>query len=226
MKKILIALSVLMTFSVQSQICEAVILKKGTSLTYTQFDKKGKETSKSTHVTSNVQTNDGNVSATITMESIIEKQDEPFKAEYNITCSDNELKVDMARFFDTNQLAAYQSTDMEVIMDGDILAFPSELSPNSALNDGTITVKVNSGAVTIVTLKMNITNRKVTKNESVTTAAGTFNCTKVTYDFESKVGFIKVRGSGEEWYSDYVLVKSASYNKKGKLISTSELTSK
>ena len=58
-----------------------------------------------------------------------------------------------------------------------------------------------------------------------TTAAGTFDCHKVTYDFDVKFGFVKAKGSGVEWYDkDKVLVKSESYNKKGKLTGYTELT--
>ena len=77
----------------------------------------------------------------------------------------------------------------------------------------------------VVTVTMDITNRKILGNETITTSAGTFVCKKVSYDFESKIGFIKVKGSGIEWHSeDKAIVKSESYNKKGKLTGSQELT--
>ena len=111
-------------------------------------------------------------------------------------------------------------------MDGDVLEFPSGMNAGDALNDGTITVKVNKEDFTLVTMIMNITNRKVHPNETITTKAGTFDCQKVTFDFESKFGILKIRGSGVEWYqNDKVLVRSESYSKKGKLVASSDLTS-
>ena len=76
-----------------------------------------------------------------------------------------------------------------------------------------------------MTMTMNIFNRSIVGEESISTPAGTFDCIKMTYDFDSKMGIIKVRGSAEQWYTkDQVMVQSITKNKKGKEIGKSVLT--
>ena len=68
-----------------------------------------------------------------------------------------------------------------------------------------------------------ITNRKVEAIETITTAAGTFDCVKISYDVESKMMFT-IKAKGAEWYAlETGLVKSESYDAKGKLTGSQEL---
>ena len=125
-----------------------------------------------------------------------------------------------------SKLLQYEGSDFDISIEGDMLYFPKDMSVGDELNNGTITVKVVKDGFTLVTMTMDILNRKVEANERVTTDAGTFECQKVSYDFESKFGIIKVKGSAQEWYhNDRLLIKSESYNKKGKLIGSTALTS-
>ena len=73
-------------------------------------------------------------------------------------------------------------------------------------------------------MNMNLFNRKVAGNESVTTPAGTFDCYVITYDSEAKMGF-KMTSSNKLWLSEgFGMVKQETYNKKGALIGKSVLT--
>ena len=72
-------------------------------------------------------------------------------------------------------------------------------------------------------LTINITNRKVVGVESVTVPAGTFECFKITYDMETKLGF-KASSSAVQWLNKGAgSVKTESYDKKGKLLGTTVL---
>ncbi|WP_117883617.1 TapB family protein [Aureibaculum luteum] len=225
MKNIILGLCLFFTLQLVAQDCNFLILNEGTLLEYTQFNKKGKETSKSTHKTENISSAGGKISALIKMSTSTGKEDETFSSEYKVLCTDGLIAIDMIRFFDSNQISNYNSDDFTVEMQGDILEFPNKMKVGTNLNDGSITVTVFNNDLKIVTVTMDITNRKIVGNESITTKAGTFNCIKLTYDFESKIGFIKVKGSGVEWHSeDKAIIKSESYNKKGKLIGSQELT--
>ncbi len=225
MKNIILSLCFLFTLQLVAQDCDFLILNEGATLEYTQFDKKGKETSKSTHNTENISNQAGKVTALIKMTTSTGDQEETFSSEYKVSCTDGMIAIDMIRFFDSNQISSYNSDDFTVEMQGDILEFPNKMDVGTNLNDGSITVKVFNNDLKIVTVTMDITNRKIIANESITTKAGTFNCIKLSYDFESKIGFIKVKGSGVEWHSaDKAIVKSESYNKKGKLTGSQELT--
>jgi len=214
-------------FTIHTQECNAALfLKKGNLLEYTSYDKKGKALSKASHETLSIKTEGNKLSAIIKIVSQDIKGKDSFSSEYKASCEDGLFSIDMARFFDNSKLQQYDVKDFTVEMDGNILEFPVGMNPGDILNDGNFTVKVSKGAFTIITMIFNITNRKVHANETITTKAGTFDCQKITFDFDTKMGIIKVRGSGIEWYQkDRVVVKSESYNKKGKLIGFTELTS-
>lgn len=229
MSKIIVftACAVLLVLNGFAQECgAALVMKKGRVLEYTSYTKKGKEDGKTLHETLSSENNGGKFMATIKSTIIDKKGEEAFLAEYKAMCEKGLFSVDMTRFFNTAQLSQYgDESQFSLEMDGNVLEFLGEMSPDTILNDGNFTVKVNSNDFTLVTMTFDITNRKVVGNETITTPAGTFECQKVTFDFNSKVGIIKVRGSGVEWYlKDKVIVRSESYNKKGKLLSYSELT--
>ena len=74
-------------------------------------------------------------------------------------------------------------------------------------------------------ISVDMLNRKVDKKESITTPAGTYDCFALSYDSEMKMG-MKMNFKIKEWISEGVgVVKSESYNKNGKLMGYSELTS-
>ncbi len=229
MKKKLI-LTIIMSFVIvvgtYSQECNAALfLKKGSELEYTSYTKKGKEDGKSIHKTTEVTESDGKFTADIKTTVIDKKGKEAMTLDYQAVCKDGLFSVDMSRFFNSAQLAQYDAEDIKLEMDGNVLEFPADMTSETELNDGNFTVRVNKGDFTIITMTFDVTNRKVVGTEKITTKAGTFECQKVTFDFESKAGIIKFRGSGTEWYlKDKVIVRSESYNKKGKLMAYSELT--
>ncbi len=227
MKKIiLLIIGLLFITSITAQECNAALfLKKGNVLEYTSYDKKGKALSKASHETLSIKEEENKLSAIIKVMSEDIKGKNSFTSEYEASCQDGLFSLDMARFFDTSKLQQYDTEEFSVEMEGDVLEFPVDMSEGSAMNDGSITVKVSKDNFTLVTMIFNVTNRKIAGKETITTKAGTFDCQKVTFDFDSKFGIIKVRGSGVEWYQgDKILVRSESYNKKGKLIGFTELT--
>ena len=227
MKKIyVIIIGLLFTITGIAQDCNATLfLKQGNILEYTAYNKKGKATSKATHETISVVKEPNITTATIKVISEDIKGKDSFTAEYNATCEDGLFSIDMDRFFDMTKLQEYDDQDFIIEIDGNVLEFPKGAVAGDALNDGSIAVRVAKTGFTIITMIMDVKNRKVHQNETITTKAGTFNCQKVTFDYYSKIGIFRVQGSGVEWYQDdKVLVRSESYNKKGKLIGTSELT--
>jgi hypothetical protein len=76
-----------------------------------------------------------------------------------------------------------------------------------------------------MTMTVKVYNRKVEAIENITTPAGSFECSKITYNIDTKVG-LSVKLTGIEWVSKNVgVVRSESYNTKGKLQGYTLLTS-
>src|SRR5690606_32954803 len=92
------------------------------------------------------------------------------------------------------------------------------------LDDAKITMEARMNGMKIMTMNMEIKNRKVEAREKITTPAGTFDCFKITYDTYLKA-VVKREYKTTIWFSPEAgTVKSENYNKKGKLDSTTLLT--
>ncbi len=224
MKKILISiisLFFIVNFADAQDCLSLYKHKKGTKIEMTDYDKKGKVTGKSVETV----LSRSKEKISLQIESYdIDADTVNFTSEYDMFCKNGNIYVSMKSYMDSKQMAAYQG--MDIAIDASDIEMPSHPKSGQKLNDGNIKIVITNQGVKMMTLTIDITNRKVEKRENITTPAGTFDCYKLTYDISSKIGFIKVNGSAAEWYSEGVgKVKSENYNKKGKLMSYSELTS-
>jgi hypothetical protein len=134
-------------------------------------------------------------------------------------CKDNVFYIDMEKYLNQKQMEGFK--DMEVKITTDDLIYPPKLYPGLELNDGSISLEIGQGLMNLTT---NIVNRKVEAFENITTLAGTFKCYKIAEDVKSKMGFIKVQLRNVTWIvKDIGTIRSESYDKKGKLESTTDL---
>lgn len=205
--------------------------KPGAEVVMTNYDQKGKVTSTSQMKVLEVnQTAEG---LQIKVESNIEVKEKgkKSKGEENSTlhsnltfyCKGGEFYVDMKEFMSSMNLDQYEG--MEFDISSKDMAIPSNPKQGDVLDDGSMTMIISNNGVKLVTITVDITNRKVGGYEKIQTPAGTFNCFKVTYNISSRFGFIKKIGSSSVWYTKGVgTVKSENYNKKGKLTDYSILT--
>ena len=139
-----------------------------------------------------------------------------------IVCENNVFKIDMSEYL-SEMLNAYK--DMELEFSGDNMAFPSKMSVGDKLDDASMNLKVRTGGMQIMNMDVTISNRIVEAKDKITTPAGTFDCYRISYDTQSKTKIINVTTSSTEWIADGVgVVKTESFNKKGKMMSYSLLT--
>ena len=143
-------------------------------------------------------------------------------SEITLTCEDGVFKMDMSDYL-SDMLESYQS--MEIEMKGDNLNFPSGLKVGDMLDDASMDITILNNGMKFMNMQVVISNRQVLAKENVTTEAGTFDCFKISYDMETITKIIKVKASAIEWIADGVgVVKTESFNKKGKLSSYTLLT--
>lgn len=194
-------------------------LNKGVTWTYQEFDKKGKLTSTNTTVVEDVIQSDSKTEFKIKAISNSEnaKKDEvPTENTFTYICENGVLKIDMSTLIPQETKDSF--SEMEVSIEQSEILIPSSLSVGQKLDDASIKMVVTSNGMTMMTMIINITNRKIEKMEDVTTGAGSYNCALMTYDMDTKMGFMKINTSTKEWYSSEVgIVKSESYDKNGKL---------
>ncbi len=220
MKKILSACIVtLIVFTAPAafgQDCEIYEdYKEGTSTKMAHYDKKDKLTGYTTMTVKERKEIPGGVSLTFVQE-YDDTEEYTFENEFGIECVNGEVKMDMSKLIDPNTLSAYE--DMEIDIVADDMSIPSGASPGEQLNDGNVTVTVDTGTPVKVSIKISMANRLVESKEKVTTPAGSFDCLKISYDMVTQIGFIKVKSATVEYYNKkHGVIRSESLDKKGKL---------
>ncbi len=209
----------------KAQPCELYYpVKTGTVLEMTHYDAKGKETGTSKTVIVSSKEIPGGMEVTARNEFPPRKKGEQaYSNEYTIKCINGLVTIDMKNYMNGESMAGFENMKMEV--SGDQLDLPANPKPGEMLKGGVLSVRiVNENGMQIMQMTTKISNRKVEAIESVSTPAGTFECVKISYDSEAKMLFT-VRAHGVEYYSKNTgLVKSETYDAKGRLTGYTVLT--
>lgn len=227
MKNLLLSSLLLLVagFGLRAQnVCESGYLafRQGVSFELTNYDKKGKVTSIQHQKINSVEADGDGFKANVSLEVSNEKGKNQSEGNYGIECKDGVLYMDMSGMFDPRSMAGFK--DMEMEMTGSALEFPAKLIPGQTLPDGNITMKASSGGMTLMTMTLEVTNRKVEATEVVTTPAGTFECVKISQETEMKA-IIKRKFRTVSWFAIGVgMVKSENLDEKGNVESSTVLT--
>lgn len=187
------------------------------------FDKKDKMTSMARQEVVERTVNGLDVSIRVRSTTYTADNDEMNSTELTLKCEDGLFKFDMQDFLDPKTMSGYEGMGLE--MTGDNLLYPARMNVGDVLPSATYTMVVKNNGITLLTTTITISERVVEAKEDVTTDAGTFSCYKISYKSHSKVGIINVHSSSVEWTAPGVgVVKTESYDKKGKLTGYSELS--
>ena len=219
--KIFILISVFfISFSSLSQnACKAYYpFEEGVQFEMTNYTKKGKKEGVIKYEVTNI---DGNV-ATIQTNIYDAKGKEITTMSYKIMCEGNTISIDFKSMVNPDMFKQYKDMDMDIT--GTNIELPNNLQVGQTLKDANMNMAIDMGGIKM-NMSVDMLNRTVDKKESVTTPAGTYDCFALSYDSEMKMG-MKMKFKIKEWISEGVgVVKSESYNKNGKLMGYSELTS-
>ena len=196
----------------------------GTKIEMTQYDKKGKMASVTQTNIQTIAEVNGQLEAGISATVLDKKGKEVHTGSYNIACQGDGYVIDVADMLSPALMKGTYGMDVEV--SGEALMYPNNLKVGDELPDASAEIEVSSGGMKVMTMTFNLSNRKVILEESVTTTVGTFNCYKLEYDFHMNAGFVKKTYKVVQWIAEGVgAVKDETYNEKGQLESSSELTS-
>jgi hypothetical protein len=194
----------------------------GTELEVQYFNAKDKLQTISTYKVTDVdQTADGmKIQTHLRVEP--QGKGDPFEDDFVFYCKGNTFYFEMEQFLKDMQMDQFENMDVSV--ESEDLGFPAKMVPGDVLDDANIKITIESGGMRIMSMTMNIIDRKVEGRESITTPAGTFDCYKITHTVESKtIGTVKM--SAVTWYSEGVgAVRTEDYNSKGNLQGYSILT--
>lgn len=195
----------------------------GNTWEITSYSKKDKVTGTTTYEILSVVESDSATTYEVQSTFFDNKGEQTYQSTYEAVCDKGIFHLDMTVMMDGNTMAAYENMDVEVDAT-DYELPPTDESAVGSLEDGTLKVKIASGGVNVMSMTVNVTDRKVEGLEEITTEAGTFNCLKMTQNVNTRM-VVKIEASSIEWYSEGVgMVRSESYNKSGKLTGYSVLT--
>ena len=228
MKKLLaaaIAVSVFMSWANAQSCSQFINAVNGKKLVYNNLDAKGKEQSKIIYTSTKK-----DASTVSNHTEIINKDGKSLGAsDSEIKCSGDVISIDMKSFVPPS--SSKQFSNMQVQGDAKYLVYPLNLSVGQTLGDGTMTMNITNDGRPMGDFQMEITNRKVEQAETINSAAGNFDCFRISYDTMVKM---KMAGIGfpihmhvVEWFSSKIArpVKSETYTKNGKLAGTMQLES-
>ena len=222
----LLAITLSLSLGLSAQECKFYFpTGEGTLLEMTNYDKKGKVTGYTSQKILEKKEVNGALIVVFEQSSRDAKGKNEVTAEMEVRCEDGKFYFDLDNYMKGMNMEEYENNpDMDVIVDGDDIYYPAKLNMDEQLPDGSVTVKVMTNGFPVMSVTVNISNRKVVAKESITTPAGTFECHKITQDVEVKT-IVKMKTSEVTWIAENIGgVKTESYNKKGKLIGSSELT--
>ncbi len=232
MKTFLACFITLLSFAnASAQNCSGYYYLTNSQVEMTTYDKKAKESGKLTYTISGVNKNGAEITAGFVSEMKDEKGKSLSKGSGKYKCNGGNLFIDAKVAMPQEQMAAYK--DMDVKADEVFIEYPNTLTVGTSLKDASFKMDIiNKGSV-FSTTTLEQTNRKVEGKETVTSPAGTWECWKITYDgrFRATIGGpsgigIPFNFKSTEWFAPgFGIVKTETFNKNGKLIGSTLITS-
>lgn len=221
MKKVsLVLVSViilLINCSLIAQDCKMFFpVEKGTEMTMKSYNAKDKLTGTSINKILDKQVDGNKIKVIFSSQSLDEKGKEIGNGQMEVKCEDGVFYFDMKNYLDDQMMEAYKDMQVE-IESNNAMQFPGSIDIGASLPDANIVVRISNQGISMFSLSINITNRKIEGKETITTPAGSYDCFKMTYDIESKT-VMTVKMKGIDWFAENVgTVRSESLDKNGKL---------
>jgi len=209
-----------------AQDCAATygLLKEGTRLEYTSFNKKGEAYMTIKQVCKKVESRKDTLVAVMDATTFNQKGEAGMARSYSLKCLAGIIYMSMQSVLPAQQGSESQSSGMEMEIEGGDMAYPADMKPGQTLPDAEMTAKMSTGGLQLMKMRYKIINRKVESAEKLTTKAGTFDCMKVSYDLEMNLLGKKTYHSALWLAKNVGMVKTESYDKKGALESSMQLS--
>jgi hypothetical protein len=229
---LIISICLISAGALKAQDCKLFALsKEGAQVEMTSYDAKNKITGKAINKVISKENIPGGVKITIESEHFDKKGKSEFKGKFDERCENGVFYLDMSSFISPESMK--NSKDQKYEIKSDNLEMPSNMTVGQTLKDGSVTIAmVNNdptpnpaAAMLNMNLTINVKNRKVEAIETITTPAGSFECYKISSTVQTKMMF-NVESKAVDWIAKEVgVVKSESYDKRGKLQGSMVLTS-
>lgn len=220
--KLIIAIAALTcSLHTYSQNCSGYyFLQANKTIEMAIYNKKGDVTATQKYMVSNVSNDGGSTTADLSTEMVDKKGKTIAKGKSRMKCNSGVIMVDMKMSMPMQQGQNYE-TDVQA--DDIYMEYPSSMNVGDHLKDATMHLDMNGANGMKQTVDMEVTDRKVEGKENITTAAGSWDCYKITQKTKMR---IKTMGIGmpmnietTEWYAPgFGVVKTESKHGKTEIV--------
>jgi len=221
--KLFVLLAIIASFSYAQTDCRPYVpTEKGATWEITNYNAKGKVQGTTKYELLDKIVSGDDVTFKINAVSYDKKGKEIYNNAFEAACVDGTFDFGMAFKMDGEALRAYE--DMDVNVDASKFEIPDmDAAAGTKLDDGSLVINVDTGAINMK-MTILIEDRTVEARENLSTPAGTFDCLVLTQTIKTKM-VLNITALSKEWYAEGIgMVRSESYNKRGKLQGYSELT--
>jgi len=154
-------------------------LQKDKTIEMTIYNKKGEPNGRQVYQVSDVSTSGGTMTGKLASEMFDKKGKSMAKANSSVQCNGGVFSIDMRMMLPQQQAEQADQSETQVTGQSNYIDYPNSMKVGDQLKDGSFTMDIKRGGMT-QTLNMQITERKVLAQESVTTPAGTWDCFKIS----------------------------------------------
>lgn len=206
----------------QSACSKYYPLEEGTTFQYTNYDKKGKMTGSIDYTTTNYRKEAGLEIITMKVNTKDKKGEETVDFYYDISCDGTGISIDFKSLGNMGMLQQFE--DMETEVTGTNVIIPNNLSVGQKLPDSEMKMKISMASISM-NVDVITKDRKVISEEKMSTPAGSYDCLVLQSTTESNVLGKKMSYTTSSWIAEGVgMVKQESFDDKGNLMNSSELT--
>jgi hypothetical protein len=153
-------------------------LQNNKTIEMTISNNKGKESGKMTYVVSDSKKIGSSITATINSEFVDAKGKTITKATNNVKCENGVMQMDMKTFIppaQLEQMKAGEATTTDVYLE-----YPANMNVGDQLKDGRFNMDYESTGGLRSSIEISITERKVEGKETIITAAGNWECYRIS----------------------------------------------
>ncbi len=191
-------------------------LTEGHSVEYAHYDKKNKLTAHNKQTVKKIVNTPKGIKATINSEYRDEKGKVFSSGDVYVKIENDVYYFDIRNVLDPRTLEVFGENEVEIT--GKELELPKNISVGQHLPDAEVSIKIKMSDVPLPPMRIRVYDREVIGQEKITTSAGTFQCYKIESQMEIK-NIITTTVKTKEWVAEGVgVVKSETFNKKGKLL--------
>jgi hypothetical protein len=200
------------------------MLTEGTIWETTNYNKKDQVQGVNTYEVLSMNQSEGKVIWELKMMLKDEKDKLISESTSEVICDNGIFKLDMKQFSSHETMEAVK--DMDVKIDATEVEYPTALEVGQTLPDAEMTIEASTSGMKVMTIKTQISDRKVEGLDLLETPAGSYNCFVLSQQTNVKNSIVDVSSKSKQWFlPGFGIIKSESYDKNGNLNGYTLLTS-